>query len=162
MVLMCLINGYWVTFSKSDKKAKGKIKSEQGTTDISVYTKNLVSINMKSKDILKNYNSYFKDTKQRNFNGPVLGYVTPWNSHGYDVAKTFGNKLNLVSPVWLQTHTLNLGTKPNYNAIQQDQHIFYVDQSHELAGDSRLQQILVEGQERLFTWVCLILKDQKC
>lgn len=102
LVLMCLINGYWGTLSKSDKKAKGKIKSEQGTTDISVYTKNLVSINLKAKDILKNYNSYFKDTKQRNFNGPVLGYVTPWNSHGYDVAKTFGNKLNLVSPVWLQ------------------------------------------------------------
>lgn len=25
-----------------------------------------------------------------------------WNSHGYDVAKTFGPKLTSVSPVWLQ------------------------------------------------------------
>ena len=28
--------------------------------------------------------------------------MTPWNSHGYDVAKTFGNKFTMVSPVWLQ------------------------------------------------------------
>ena len=32
----------------------------------------------------------------------ISGYVTPWNNHGYDVAKTFGGKINLVSPVWLQ------------------------------------------------------------
>lgn len=25
-----------------------------------------------------------------------------WNSHGYDIAKTFGNKFSFVSPVWLQ------------------------------------------------------------
>jgi len=52
-----------------------------------------------------------------------LGYITPvqkyvtlieynsclnyffflqWNNHGYDVAKIFTNKFNLISPVWLQ------------------------------------------------------------
>ncbi|KAG8125675.1 putative Chitinase domain-containing protein, partial [Naja naja] len=25
-----------------------------------------------------------------------------WNSHGYDIAKTFGNKFTTISPVWLQ------------------------------------------------------------
>lgn len=25
-----------------------------------------------------------------------------WNSHGYDIAKIFGNKFTLISPVWLQ------------------------------------------------------------
>lgn len=25
-----------------------------------------------------------------------------WNSHGYDIAKTFANKFDLISPVWLQ------------------------------------------------------------
>jgi chitinase domain-containing protein 1 len=38
----------------------------------------------------------------KSFRGPVLGYVTPWNSHGYDIAKNFGGKFSLVSPVWLQ------------------------------------------------------------
>ena len=33
--------------------------------------------------------------------GLSLGYVTPWNSHGYDVAKKF-KKFNVISPVWLQ------------------------------------------------------------
>lgn len=25
-----------------------------------------------------------------------------WNSHGYDIAKIFGNKFTTISPVWLQ------------------------------------------------------------
>lgn len=25
-----------------------------------------------------------------------------WNNHGYDVAKTFGAKFDVISPVWLQ------------------------------------------------------------
>jgi len=42
-------------------------------------------------------------TSDRNFDSmDILGYVTPWNSHGYDVAKTFGPKFSLISPVWLQ------------------------------------------------------------
>ena len=28
--------------------------------------------------------------------------MTPWNNHGYDVAKIFGGKFSLISPVWLQ------------------------------------------------------------
>ncbi|QQP41392.1 Chitinase domaincontaining protein 1like, partial [Caligus rogercresseyi] len=35
----------------------------------------------------------------------ILGYVTPWNSKGYDVAKIFkAPKLDLISPVWVQLH----------------------------------------------------------
>ena len=26
------------------------------------------------------------------------GFVTPWNNHGYDVAKIFGAKFNYISP----------------------------------------------------------------
>ena len=36
----------------------------------------------------------------RNFDQPVLAYVTPWNNHGYDIAKM--NKFTLVAPVWFQ------------------------------------------------------------
>jgi len=35
------------------------------------------------------------------FTGITLGYVTPWNSFGYDQAKKYNNKLNIVSPVWI-------------------------------------------------------------
>eukprot|EP00055_Hartaetosiga_balthica_P004536 m.12005 g.12005 ORF g.12005 m.12005 type:complete len:443 (+) comp3934_c0_seq1:262-1590(+) len=32
----------------------------------------------------------------------TLAYVTPWNSHGYDVAKQFNGKFTHISPVWFQ------------------------------------------------------------
>ena len=32
----------------------------------------------------------------------MLGYVTPWNGKGYDVADVFSPKFDFVSPVWLQ------------------------------------------------------------
>lgn len=36
------------------------------------------------------------------FDGETLGYVTPWNSRGYDFAKLFRSKFTYISPVWLQ------------------------------------------------------------
>jgi hypothetical protein len=36
------------------------------------------------------------------FPNTVLGYVTPWNGHGYRVASFFRNKFSLVAPVWYQ------------------------------------------------------------
>jgi len=54
------------------------------------------------KDVYNNHAAYFKKTNFRNFNGSILGYVTPWNSHGYDVSKIFTNKFTVLSPVWLQ------------------------------------------------------------
>lgn len=53
-------------------------------------------------DVIEHHAGYSKQTNSKNYEGKILGYVTPWNSHGYDVAKTFGDKLNFVSPVWLQ------------------------------------------------------------
>lgn len=55
-----------------------------------------------AKDILVESGAYYKNTADRLFNGSVLGYVTPWNNHGYDVAKIWGPKFDLISPVWLQ------------------------------------------------------------
>jgi chitinase domain-containing protein 1 len=34
--------------------------------------------------------------------GETLAYVTPWNSHGYDIAKKFRGKFTMISPVWFQ------------------------------------------------------------
>eukprot|EP01137_Pigoraptor_chileana_P015542 Opistho-2@71583 len=38
--------------------------------------------------------------KTKHFPNDVLAYVTPWNGRGYDIAKGFGAKFTLVSPVW--------------------------------------------------------------
>lgn len=54
-----------------------------------------------STDILKNHKLLGR-IPSNEFEGVVLGYVTPWNNHGYNVAKLFGNKFTHISPVWLQ------------------------------------------------------------
>ena len=58
-------------------------------------------------DIIEHHSSYYEQVAAKNYEGQVLGYVTPWNSHGYDVAKTFGEKFSLISPVWLQIQPSN-------------------------------------------------------
>ena len=114
-ILLLLISEMNSTLSKRDKKKKAKDNdkvveykpAKVGPTEKSVYSKSLVTgEQLVAKDILENHSSYFKDTALKNFEGPVLGYVTPWNSHGYDVAKTFGSKFSLISPVWLQVNNI--------------------------------------------------------
>jgi len=55
------------------------------------------------KDILDkayNFSEEIKDIKIFN-SGNTLGYVTPWNNYGYEIAKKFTNKFSFISPVWL-------------------------------------------------------------
>ena len=119
LVLTILIDLGGSTLSQSDKSVKNKDKNHKdkskeiksGKTSKSVYMKNLVSTNIASKnDILQNYKSYHEDFNFNNFDNLILGYVTPWNNHGYDIAKRYGSpKLNLISPVWLQVKPTNEG-----------------------------------------------------
>ncbi|CAH8522629.1 unnamed protein product [Heterobilharzia americana] len=52
---------------------------------------------------LKSHSSYNKYTvSQKNLNATVLAYVTPWNILGYEVAKIFSAKFNLIAPVWFE------------------------------------------------------------
>ncbi|KAK6626443.1 hypothetical protein RUM44_008916 [Polyplax serrata] len=67
-----------------------------------VISRNLVTSEPKSKDIIVEHGTYHEKTDIRNFKGRILGYVTPWNGHGYDVAKLFSQKFSYISPVWLQ------------------------------------------------------------
>ncbi|KAH8258549.1 hypothetical protein KR038_005527 [Drosophila bunnanda] len=93
------------TLSPDSQKSKGKPKEAnvlRGPQDNDVFDLGLVSPEPLAKDILVNHRAYFKETGMRRFNGTTLGYVTPWNSHGYDVAKMFAKKFDIISPVWLQ------------------------------------------------------------
>ena len=121
-LLICLSNQ---TLSKSSgKKSRkkddtcpkdGDCKKFQeelkGPTTENVLSRKLVATSIKFSDVVKYHNTYDSNVRKRNFNGNVLGYVTPWNSHGYDVAKTFG-KFAMVSPVWLQLKPLVKNRKP--------------------------------------------------
>ncbi|XP_053697930.1 chitinase domain-containing protein 1 [Sabethes cyaneus] len=103
LVLAHLCNG---TLSPSDVKNKNKkpkeLKVRQGPQTSSVIDRALIQEEPLAKDILVESGTYYEETALKNFKGTVLGYVTPWNNHGYDVAKIWGAKFNYVSPVWLQ------------------------------------------------------------
>ncbi|CAF1021251.1 unnamed protein product [Adineta steineri] len=62
----------------------------------------LVEENINPQIILETHESYCATcTETREFNNPSLVYVTPWNSHGYDIAKMFTKKFDYIAPVWL-------------------------------------------------------------
>ncbi|NP_001087530.1 chitinase domain-containing protein 1 isoform X1 [Xenopus laevis] len=93
------------TLSKTDSKKAASKAPETKTrlSDTSVQSRGLVSTDVKAKDIVLEHRSYCaKKLKERHVSADVLGYVTPWNGHGYDIAKTFAAKFTLISSVWLQ------------------------------------------------------------
>ena len=98
LVTVLLVDCGRGTLSKSDRKKssnaagkKGKSETKSGPIDQSVYERGLVTTNLgKPSEVVLNHDIYSRDTKSKIFDGHVLGYVTPWNSHGYNIAKTFG------------------------------------------------------------------------
>ncbi|XP_053672316.1 chitinase domain-containing protein 1 [Anopheles nili] len=100
-----LSTGVFATLSPSDKSKNKKVKELKVKTDpqpTNVYDRGLVQGEPSAKDIIVENAAYFQDTSLKLFEGTVLGFVTPWNNHGYDVAKMWGPKFDYVSPVWLQ------------------------------------------------------------
>ncbi|XP_064652305.1 chitinase domain-containing protein 1-like [Lineus longissimus] len=98
VLLSCMIQSSLM--KKQKKKASEQpVKLSKET----VTERGLVNEAIKSREILKEYKSY-SDVKKdiKHFEGPTLAYITPWNSHGYNIAKIFGAKFNHISPVWLQ------------------------------------------------------------
>jgi chitinase domain-containing protein 1 len=112
------------TLSQGDKKRQRpqkEIKLKRGRVEKNVIDRQLVVEDPLPEDIISEHETYEAKVNVH-FSGKVLGYVTPWNSHGYDVAKLFGRKFSFISPVWLQvqkqapntysltgTHDIDLG-----------------------------------------------------
>lgn len=88
--------------SPKHKKVENKQNVLHGPQSMSVVQKDLISIHPTTDDIQANHQAYHEHTQHRNFQGMVLGYVTPWNNQGYDIAKIFASKFTHISPVWLQ------------------------------------------------------------
>ncbi|XP_059831381.1 chitinase domain-containing protein 1 isoform X1 [Hypanus sabinus] len=102
-VLPFLLTG--ATLSKKDAKKAGVRSSDEeaGPSKHLVQDRGLVVTDPKAKDIVREQKSYCATKmREKHFQGDVLGYVTPWNGHGYEIAKTFGGKFTFISPVWLQ------------------------------------------------------------
>ncbi|XP_061184331.1 chitinase domain-containing protein 1-like [Saccostrea echinata] len=107
--LLVLLGISEATLSKSDKKKERP--NEVKLSSVNVVDRGLVTEKLKSKDIIKEHASYCdRDREVKHFPGITLAYVTPWNSHGYDIAKIFSQKFSFVSPVWLQIKRRKGGT----------------------------------------------------
>ncbi|XP_063829550.1 chitinase domain-containing protein 1 [Ostrinia nubilalis] len=101
--IIFLLNVCLATLSPpSDKKGQKGVKTQDGPRKNNVLDRKLVVETPIVRDIIKYHATYHQDISLRNFKNSVLGYVTPWNSKGYDVAKTWAPKFNYISPVWLQ------------------------------------------------------------
>lgn len=66
------------TKKKQEEKIDKKLpKARLGPQKYSVFDKSFVSEDVRAKDILTNHQAFFTETDDYNFNGLVLGYVTP-------------------------------------------------------------------------------------
>lgn len=78
------------------------LKVNYGPVDQNVFERKLLSERPTVKEIITEGKAYFYNTSVRMFDGPTLGFVTPWNYHGQELAATFAPKFDIISPVWLQ------------------------------------------------------------
>lgn len=68
------------TLTPKSKKKEVHIKADKiktGPQNYTVFDRNLIIENPTAKDIITNHQAYYADTEKRNFDGLVLGYVTP-------------------------------------------------------------------------------------
>lgn len=110
LLLLCLLALTLPQVLVAKKKKKVKVYRETdeveevhaGPVEFCVWDKDLVAEGTKSRHVLEHHAAHHKDVHAKNFKGPSLGYVTPWNGKGYDVARGFRCKLTHISPVWYQ------------------------------------------------------------
>ncbi|KAL5572080.1 hypothetical protein UlMin_021677 [Ulmus minor] len=68
--------------------------------DSYVYEGGLVKPDVNYREILTENGKVSENMSCRHYNYPVLAYITPWNSRGYELAKRFNSKFTHLSPVW--------------------------------------------------------------
>ncbi|XP_059617623.1 chitinase domain-containing protein 1 [Phlebotomus argentipes] len=85
---------------KGQKNGKNELKVRTGPVDF--LRPDLIREEPSAREILVENGAYYFNTSLKNFKGTVLGYVTPWNGYGYDIAKRFTPKFDVISPIWLQ------------------------------------------------------------
>lgn len=62
---------------KAKQKSQQELKINEGPVSKNVFQRDLVDIEPLASRIVSEGNTYYQDTTIKNFNGTVLGYVTP-------------------------------------------------------------------------------------
>lgn len=88
----------------ASKEAAVVEETLQTTSDdsIPIFDLGLVRVNTSIKKIVNYHEKARALTTDKLFKNKILSYVTPWNNKGYDMAKKYANKFDMISPVWLQ------------------------------------------------------------
>ncbi|KAL1546355.1 hypothetical protein AAHA92_22961 [Salvia divinorum] len=83
-----------------------------------VFRRGLVTEKIDYQQVLHENTMTSENSSRRNFENPVLAYITPWNSQGYEMAKKFSNKFTHLSPVWyeLKSQETKLVLEGRHNA----------------------------------------------
>uniref|UniRef100_A0A7E4V360 Chitinase domain-containing protein 1 n=1 Tax=Panagrellus redivivus TaxID=6233 RepID=A0A7E4V360_PANRE len=103
-VFLLLVGAVHGTLGPDSKKKTGK-KEKKKTGDSSLLPAGDADRFVPDGDTRKKLNEGYGEfsTEERKFtSGASLAYVTPWNNHGYDVAKKAAQKFTHISPVWFQ------------------------------------------------------------
>ncbi|CAH2069270.1 unnamed protein product [Thlaspi arvense] len=69
-------------------------------TESSIRQKGIIKTVIDFQEILTEHSKASENSSTRHYDYAVLGYITPWNSKGYDIAKIFNSKFTHLSPVW--------------------------------------------------------------
>ncbi|CAN7009450.1 unnamed protein product [Brassica rapa subsp. trilocularis] len=66
----------------------------------SIRQKGIIKTDIHFQEILTEHSKASENSSARHYDYPVLAYITPWNSKGYDMAKIYNSKFTHLSPVW--------------------------------------------------------------
>uniref|UniRef100_A0A2P2JB76 Uncharacterized protein MANES_05G024600 n=1 Tax=Rhizophora mucronata TaxID=61149 RepID=A0A2P2JB76_RHIMU len=69
----------------------------------------LVKTDISYQEILNDNSKVSENASHRHYTYPILAYITPWNSKGYEMAKRFANKFTHLSPVWYDLKSQGTG-----------------------------------------------------
>ncbi|XP_022757522.1 chitinase domain-containing protein 1 isoform X2 [Durio zibethinus] len=83
-----------------------------------VTERGLIKTDINFQEILTENSKVAENASQRHYDYPVLAYITPWNSRGYEMAKRFNSKFTHLSPVWydLKSQGSSLVLEGRHNA----------------------------------------------
>lgn len=80
LVIHILIYSTQATLTPNNKKSKknpAEVKMNHGPVNSDVFQRGLVDAEPQAANIIAEANTYYRETSLKNFNGTVLGYVTP-------------------------------------------------------------------------------------
>lgn len=95
----------FATLSISDRRSRKVVKNVKSNKLSSEMFSNgyVGNSSVSYRNIVEEHKSFsVTQAMVQHFHNDVLGYVTPWNGHGYDIAKLFSSKFTMISPVWFQ------------------------------------------------------------